>query len=369
MTTTIPAVLAVDVGNSKTDLALVGPDGTVLGAVRGPSASHQAVGLERAILTLARLAHLAAAAAGLQAHVPYAGIGAMCMAGLDTHEDQRRVADALQDAGLADELLLRNDVFAVLRAGSRLGWGVAVVAGAGMNAIGVGPTGRIARFAGLGGISGDWEGIAQGGLAAAVRGRDGRGPRTVLEQTVPAHFGLGRPADVTVQLYDGRLPEDRLRELAPVVFAAAREGDEVAVELVEALADEIAAFANAAIRRTSTTRFDVDVVLAGGLTRASYPRLLAGVEARVREVAPRARIVVLDRPPVVGAALIGLDRHAPSGRPSVVVEERLRAELTEERLGHKISISRAATRVDRGEDRRHGEQDRRQGERDRRHGD
>ena len=347
--TPIPAVLAVDVGNSKTDLALVGADGGVLGAVRGPSASHQAVGIERAVLTLARLAHLASAAAGLPAHVPYAGIGAMCMAGLDTHDDQRRVAEALQDAGLADELVLRNDVFAVLRAGSRLGWGVAVVAGAGMNAIGVGPSGRIARFAGLGNISGDWAGIAEGGLAAAVRGRDGRGPRTVLEETVPAHFGVNRPADVTLRLYDGRLSEDRLRELAPVVFAAARDGDEVAMDLVERLADEIAAFANAAIRRTSTTRYDVEVVLAGGLTRAKYPRLLAGVEARVKEVAPRARLVILDRPPVVGAALIGLDRHAPSGRPSVTVEERVRRELTEERLGHKIPISRAAIRIDRGD--------------------
>jgi hypothetical protein len=130
----------------------------------------------------------------------------------------------------------------------------------------------------------------------------------------------------------------------------------VATEIVERLADEIAAFAIAAIRRTSTTRFDVEVVLAGGLTRARYPRLLAGVEARVREVAPRARIVVLDRPPVVGAALIGLDRHAPSGRPSVVVEARLRSALTEERMGLRISIDLADGHPGRhGDDRRHGE--------------
>ena len=59
------AVLAVDVGNSKTDLALVAADGTVLGAVRGPSGSHQAVGFDRAIATLGRLSAAAAGQAGL----------------------------------------------------------------------------------------------------------------------------------------------------------------------------------------------------------------------------------------------------------------------------------------------------------------
>ena len=65
---------------------------------------------------------------------------------------------------------------------------------------------------------------------------------------MPAHFGLGRPADVTVQLYDGRLSEDRLRELAPVVFAAASGGHEGAVALVRPRAGEPAGFAHAAVR-------------------------------------------------------------------------------------------------------------------------
>ena len=39
------AILAVDGGNSKTDVALVAADGRLLAAVRGPSTSHQAVGM------------------------------------------------------------------------------------------------------------------------------------------------------------------------------------------------------------------------------------------------------------------------------------------------------------------------------------
>ena len=42
------AVLAIDGGNSKTDVALIGWDGTVLAALRGPGASHEAHGVDGA---------------------------------------------------------------------------------------------------------------------------------------------------------------------------------------------------------------------------------------------------------------------------------------------------------------------------------
>ena len=46
------AVLAVDGGNSKTDVALVGHDGTLLGYARGPGSNHQVVGPDAAIKVL-----------------------------------------------------------------------------------------------------------------------------------------------------------------------------------------------------------------------------------------------------------------------------------------------------------------------------
>jgi N-acetylglucosamine kinase-like BadF-type ATPase len=49
---TVPAVLAVDGGNSKTDVALVDADGGVLGAARGPGASHHHLGVPAALEAL-----------------------------------------------------------------------------------------------------------------------------------------------------------------------------------------------------------------------------------------------------------------------------------------------------------------------------
>ena len=59
------AVLAIDGGNSKTDVALVSDDGTLLASVRGPGASHEDFGLDEALRRLGHLVRLAADRAGL----------------------------------------------------------------------------------------------------------------------------------------------------------------------------------------------------------------------------------------------------------------------------------------------------------------
>ena len=338
----IAAMLAVDVGNAKTDLALVAADGALIAAVRGPSASHQAVGLERGLDRLVELATVAAAASGHGPALPAPGdrsalpgpiarIGAFCLAGADTPGDIRRLARAIGRRGLVADVLVRNDADAALRAGAPDGWGVVLVCGEGFNCLGVDPHGRAVRLPALGEISGDWgggHGLGTAALAAALRGRDGRGPRTALEAAVPAHFGLRRPLDVTYAIYGGRLAERRLGELAPVVFAVARSGDVVARGIADHLADELAGAAVATIRRLRLVRAAVPIVLSGGVFQAEDPDFHARLWARILAGVPRAQIARLRVPPVVGAALLGLDRlMAPTA-----AGDRLRIELTEARL-------------------------------------
>ncbi len=175
---------------------------------------------------------------------------------------------------------------------------------------GVAPDGRTARLDALGEISGDWGGatdVGWQGLAAAVRARDGRGPRTVLERTVPAHFGLASPHALTMAMYNGASRERRIGELSPVVFAAAMDGDAAARAIVDRLADEVVVMAGAMIRRLRLRRLDPEIVLGGGVFRTPDAAFLSRIEAGVQSIAPRARLVRSDAPPVAGAALLGLD--------------------------------------------------------------
>jgi N-acetylglucosamine kinase-like BadF-type ATPase len=326
-----PAILAVDGGNSKTDVALVTADGRLLAALRGPTTSHQQVGLGPGIDRLASLVAEARVRAGLVDDERLPEIGVYALAGADTPADTRRLTASLAERHLARGGLVINDAFAPIRAGSSRGWGISLICGSGMNAAGIAPDGRTARLAALGGISGDWGGGGDVGLAAlgaAVRARDGRGQRTALEALVPRQFGYRRPIDLTRAIELGTVPQARLGELSPLVFRVARQGDPVACSIIDRLADELVAMAGAMIRRLNLTRGDPDVVMAGGVFNARDDEFEARIAAGVHEVAPRATLRRSEAPPVLGAALIALDRLDGSDpRDHAAAEARIRAAL------------------------------------------
>jgi N-acetylglucosamine kinase-like BadF-type ATPase len=321
-------VLAVDGGNSKADVALVARDGRLLATVRGATVSHQQVGMREGIARLRALVEEAARRADLPPSdgAAIAELGLYCVAGADFPREVALLRTAFDQSGLSRRTEVLNDTRAPLRAGTERGWGVVLVCGAGVNAAGIGPTGRSARLAALGPISGDAGGgrdLGMGALGAAVRARDGRGARTMLEQLVPAHFHLARPAAVTRAMYDGRIDEERVRELTPVVFRAAAAGDAVARELLDHLADELVTMATAIIRRVGIARQEFEVVLAGGVFLNHDEPFLERLMAGIRRVAPRAGAVPLKVLPVLGAALLGLDHLTPP-RARTSAERRLR---------------------------------------------
>jgi 6-phospho-beta-glucosidase len=302
-------VLAVDGGNVKTDLALVDDSGELLSLVRGGRSSPHYLGIEGCVDMLHGLLSEAASRAGLNGNLPRLATAQIMIAGADLPEELFALRGRIESLSWAQHSVVDNDTFALLRSGTDRGWGVAVVCGGGTNCVGVAPDGRQVRFPSLGSISGDWGGGDDVGLAAliaAARSEDGRGPRTVLEQLVPAYFKLADPVKLSYALHLRELPRERLGELARVVFAVA-EDDPVAAEIVDRLADEVIAFAVAALRRLELTDAGPDVVLGGGLLRAAPASAIERVRRGVREVAASANVVVPPTAPIVGAALLGLD--------------------------------------------------------------
>ena len=336
----IPAVIAVDGGNSKSDLALVAGDGTLLASARGPGITKP--DLTTTLGLLAGLIDEAQRQAGRHG-CPVARHLSACVANADLPEEEEALTAALRAQGWSDTTEVANDTFAVLRAGlvapdgagpSPAGgpgerrWGVAVTCGAGINCVGVAPDGRKTGFLALGEITGDWgggTGLGSAALWCAIRAEDGRGPQTALRGAVAAHFGVPSVRDVAVRIHLGTLSEVRLRELAPVVLAVAGAGDDVAAALVHRQAGEICSMALTVMRRLDLTGLATPVVLGGSLLAARDPLLTAGVTEGVKAAAPRADVRITDVPPVAGAALLGLD-HLQAGPEA---ERRLRASYAE----------------------------------------
>ena len=321
-------VLAVDGGNSKTDLALVRADGELLAHVRGPLSSPHHLGLDACIELLQGMLDEAAAAAGLPRNgARVADVAELYLAGVDFPAEERQLQEAVEARDWAASTTVGNDTFAVLRAGTARGWGVAVVCGAGINCVGVAPDGRHLRFPALGAITGDWGGgydVGLAALSAAARSEDGRGRETSLERAVPAHFGLQTPLELAEAIHGGRVAQRRLIELAPVVFAEAAQ-DVVAAEIVERLAAEVVALARVAITRLDLGQEPVEVLLGGGLLRAGDGRLLGAIEAGLRDLGEHIVVHRTSSPPVVGAALYGLDALGADEEAGARAREQLAA--------------------------------------------
>ncbi|MFD7027226.1 N-acetylglucosamine kinase [Streptomyces sp. NPDC059917] len=328
-------LLAVDAGNSKTDLALVDADGSVLVTARGPGFRPQAVGVAAAFDAIAPAleeARAKARALGLpvgSAHLADPGSGSAsgsdsdsvggiahvsaCLAGADLPVEEEALTEGLRARGWGRTVEVRNDTFAILRAGlvgSGPPLGVAVVCGAGINCVGMRPDGRTARFPALGQLSGDWGG--GGGLAAeamwwAARDEDGRGGPTALTAALPAHFGLASMTELIEAVHLGAIAPERAHELVPVLFAVAGAGDAVARALVERQADEVVALAAVALERLDLLEEEAPVLLGGSVLAAGHARLNDRVGAGLAERAPLARVSVVTAPPVLGAGLLGLD--------------------------------------------------------------
>ena len=325
---TQPLVLAIDGGNSKTDLALVRADGEVVALVRGPQSSPHHLGVDGSLGVLDDLLTQALSEAGIpNGDGPVADVGRLYLAGVDFPSEEKEMHEAASSRRLARRISVGNDTLAVLRAGTDSGWGVAIVCGAGINCVGVAPDGRQARFPALGWITGDWGGgydVGLSAVSAAARSEDGRGPKTTLEQAVPGYFGLETPTQLAEAFHHDEIEQRRILELAPIVVAEA-DHDPTAAEIVARLAEEVVTLTRVALERLSLTDEPVEVVLGGGLMQSHDRRLISAVTQGLQDVAPQATVNVTSSPPVVGAALLGLD-ELEAGREA---QRRAREELTQ----------------------------------------
>ncbi|MER6381994.1 BadF/BadG/BcrA/BcrD ATPase family protein [Streptomyces sp. NPDC001250] len=306
-------VLGIDAGNSKTDVAVVSAAGEVLATARGGGFRPPAVGVTAALDALAAPVARAFADAGVGSvsHV------SACLANADLPVEEEQLATALTARGWGASVAVRNDTFAILRAGIAEPRGVAVVCGAGINCVGMRLDGRTARFPAIGRISGDWGGgwgLAEEALWFAARAEDGRGEPTALARTLPGHFGLPTMYALIEALHLEHVDHDRRHELTPVLFATAAEGDAVARAIVARLAEEVTVMATVALTRLDLLDEETPVLLGGSVLTAGHALLDDAIRDHLTARAPKADVRVVTASPVLGAALLGLDRLGAGAR-------------------------------------------------------
>lgn len=297
--------LGVDVGNTKSHALIADETGRATGFGTAGMGSWEGLGWDGAQSVLHEMAALAFAQAGIvPADISGAGFG---YAGYDWPEDRPGHERIIGSLGLVNAAWdVGNDVVIGLFAGAEAGWGVVVSAGTSNNCHGRDRHGRTCQMTGAGATFGEYGGAVEvvgKALQAVSLAWSRRGPATALSDAFVAQAGASDVDDLFAGLIRGRY---ELRPAhAPLVFDVAAAGDPVAAQIICWAGRELGGLALGAIRQLDLTDEFFDVVLSGSLFRGS-PRLKEVLGETIHEVAPGARLVRLEAPPVVGGVLWGM---------------------------------------------------------------
>jgi len=293
--------LGVDGGGTKTHAVITDSGCRIVGEGFSGAANPLRAGLDEAVSHIEQAVADACAQAGLE----LSDIQSACaaIAGINHPIHYHTMKDALDEALQVAGLELVTDARAALEGALDGKAGVVVIAGTGSIAIGVNPDGQSARSGGFGPTLSD-EGsgyyIAQQALKAVVSSFDGRSPRTALAERICDRLGVAGPSDLPGVIYNSDSEPVDIAPLAEVVDEAARGGDEVARQILNAAGRELGRLAASVIDKLGLHSSAFRVACVGSVFR-SGEFVLEPLRESVLRVAPNAEIGPPLYPPAIGA--------------------------------------------------------------------
>jgi N-acetylglucosamine kinase-like BadF-type ATPase len=293
--------LGIDGGGTKTHAVITDASSRIIGEGFSGGANPLRAGLEEAV------AHVdeAVADACAQAGIEPSEIGSTCaaIAGINHPIHYHTMKDALDEALHIGGLDLVTDARAALEGALDGKPGVVVIAGTGSIAIGINDKGEQARAGGFGPTLSD-EGsghyIAQRALKEVVSSFDGRSPRTLLAERICDRLGVASPADLPGVIYNSDSEPVEIAPLAELVDEAAREGDEVAREILAGAGRELGRLARSVIEKLNLNPIAFRVACVGSVFRSGEV-LLGPLREAVHCVAPLADVGPPLNSPAMGA--------------------------------------------------------------------
>jgi N-acetylglucosamine kinase-like BadF-type ATPase len=293
-------ILGVDGGNTKTLAVVARPDGELVAAVRGGQSDlYNAPSVEAAVRELYRVVFEVLERAGLEpGDVHGAGLS---LAGADWDEDFVVHGEAFERALPGVPARIVNDAIGPIRVLGRDGPAAAMMCGTGA-AIGARGADGSTFSLGFTPRSGSAHGLRREALAAVQEAHMGDAPPTDLTPRILDAVGV---ADVRalVRECSRRNGLRDIAPLAPLVLAAAEDGDEVAIGIVELIGGRMGRWTRHAARQVGIVGA-FRLLMGGGLLRQPGSERL--VRTALAEL-PDADAVRLEAEPVLGALLLGFD--------------------------------------------------------------
>jgi len=298
--------LGIDVGSSKTHALIADETGRCVGFGKSWGGNHQAVGYDGLEDVLKESFEQVKAAAGITVdQIAGMGFGIAGYDFLSDHEDHMKAIAAL---GLSCPIEVVNDGWNGLLAGATRGIGVNVTAGSSNNCRGRNKSGKEGRIVGNGATFGEYAGgieIAEKALQMVNYAWIRRIPPTTLTKKLLEAVGVKDEMELVEGISSGYL--HLFPYIALEVINAAREGDSAAREVLQWAGAELGWLAVSVARQIEMENDEVEIIQSGSIFEAGE-LIMDPMRDIVLKHCPKAKLIRLDGPPVVGAVILGMEQ-------------------------------------------------------------
>jgi N-acetylglucosamine kinase-like BadF-type ATPase len=296
--------MGIDVGSSKTHALVVDDKGVIKGFGESGPGNQESVGFSglKEVLTEAIGRALDQAHLNMSSIVS-TGLG---LSGYDWISEDEDFRKTFFDAGIHEPFRFVNDALIGVMAGSDRGWGVSVVGGTGCNAWGWNEEGQAGRMSGYGDWFGEGAGageIVNEALKCISRQWTMLGPETLL---TPEFIKVTHETSIESFLESvGKRKIELDADYAPIVFDVARKGDKCAQAIIRWAGRQLGNLAVGVIKQLHLQQKDFDVILIGSLFEGGS-MLTTPLRQVIHRAAPKAHLIRLYSPPVIGAVIMSM---------------------------------------------------------------
>jgi N-acetylglucosamine kinase-like BadF-type ATPase len=303
--------LGIDVGSSKTHALIADENGRCVGFGKSTGGNHQSAGYEGTERVIKASFEQARKMSGVEtAEIVGAGFG---VAGYDFPSDREAHLKVIAALELSCPFEIVNDGMNGLLAGAARGVGVNVTAGSSNNCRSRNQAGKVGRIVGNGPTFGEYGGAIEIVFAALQMANYAwikRRKPTTLTQVLLDATGAKDEMDLMEGISNAQY--HLLPYMAVQVIEAARAGDEAACEIMDWTGRELGWLAISGARQIGMENEEVEVIQSGSIFDAGEI-IIAPMRKLVLEHCPKAKLIRLEGPPVIGAVILGMEQAGFDG--------------------------------------------------------
>jgi N-acetylglucosamine kinase-like BadF-type ATPase len=298
--------LGVDGGGTKTFVVIINEKREIVAEGLSGASNPVRVGIETAVANISEAVSIACDKINqISANITAATLG---LAGVRREDLRLRIHERLSQTLKIKSIEVLTDAEIALYGAVKDEAGLVVIAGTGSICLGKNANGEKFSAGGWGPLAGDeggGAGIARDALRAIAKASDNRSRQTILTEKAMEYFRAGKPDDLVLAIYAPQIDNLKIAGFAKFVVEAAKEGDKVAIGIINKAGRELGIAANAVIRKLKLENEKFPIGKVGSVFKAKKLITKPFLET-VQKTAPKAFLIKPLLPPAVAAAHLAM---------------------------------------------------------------